>query len=433
MNAYAVRSRSRAVSRVGRGREFRPIAALTVTEGAARLLSFLFYVLAARALTPAGFGRVRYTLTIVLIAFFLLQVVVKAIARELGGARGNEEATARLIGSSVCVTAILLVLTAGVCLLAYWGGLLGAVDCTGLVVALLGYTSFQAYYAIARGVGETLRPALAYVGGSLVQLAVFAVLVAGGSASAREALVIYGLSSVVPIVACELWRPIVLNHLRPEAAAVRRLLMTGAPLIVGQVGFIVWNSADQIWVQSQLGTHDVGLYGAARNLSQLFIVIPTGVGIALLPRVAELRSAGAGRQARRLTLWCTVGVSAVTAVLAGIVIVGRETLLGMLYGTSYRPAGTALMFQSLGMVFYAAFATLTAAAIGWGWSRLSVVGIGIAGLSEVGALMLLPGHGLATAAVAFAMSIGVALVSVLLWSRVGSEAQLKLAVQGASR
>jgi O-antigen/teichoic acid export membrane protein len=393
------------------------MAAMTVTEGGARLLSFLFYVMAARALSPGGFGRVRYTLTIVLIAFFLLQVVVKAISRELGAARGDPTQTDALIGSSAVMAAGLLLITAGVCVAAGEAGLLGAVDVPGLVVAVIGYTTFQVYYAIGRGVGETLRPAVSYVGGSLVQIAAFGVIVALGLATPRSALIIYGLSSVVPIVLCELHRPLVLGRLRASRGASRRLMYTAVPLIAGQIGFIVWNSADQIWVQADMGTRAVGLYGAARNLSQLFIVIPTGVGVALLPRVAELRTHGSRDQAVKLTLsWC-VAVSVATAVLAMIVILSRGTLLSALYGSAYRAASSSLLLQSIGMVFYAAFATLTGAAVGWGWARVSVVGISVAGATEVILLLVLAGRGssIATAAGAFAGSIGLSLAVVLVW------------------
>jgi O-antigen/teichoic acid export membrane protein len=394
----------------------RPIAVLTLTEGGARSLSFLFYVLAARALTPHGFGRVRYTLTIVLIGFFVLQVVVKAIARELGAARGKDSETDRLVGSSVAVAGLLLVVTGAGCCVAGRLDLLGPVDVTGLIVALIGYTAFQVYYAIARGIGETLRPALAYVGGSLVQLLAFAALVAVGAVSARLALIVYGVSSLVPIFVCELTRPVVIGRLSFSLSAAMKLIGTGLPLLVGQVAFIVWNSADQIWVQAHLGTRDIGLYGAARNLSQLFIVVPTGVGVALLPRVAELRAARAARAARRLALGATAGVSVVTLVLALSVIAGRLTLLRLLYGPGYEAAAPALFFQSVGMVFYSGFATLTVAAIGWGWARLSVFGIAVAGAAEVVCLVVLPGDGLARAGAAFATSIGVAFVFVLVWS-----------------
>jgi O-antigen/teichoic acid export membrane protein len=396
--------------------DMRRMSALTATEGSARLLSFAFYAVAARALSPHGFGVVRYTLTIVLIAFFLLQVLVKAIARELGSARGDEVATRDLIAASITLTVGLLIFTSLVCVLAGETGILGPVDVLGLIVALGGYTTFQMYYAVARGIGETFRPAAAYLGGSVVQLLVFGLLVVAGDATPRTALLTYGISSLLPILLCEIHRPVLAIWHSVSRQALRRLLHTGLPLVLGQIGFVVWNSADQIWVQLHLGTSDVGLYGAARNMSQLFIVVPTGVGVALLPRIAELRANNLGSQARRLVILSTAGVLGITALLAAVVIIERDPLLVILYGHGYGRAGGALLLQAIAMIFYSGFVTLTAAAVGWGWPRLSVVGMCVAAVTETAALACLPGRGLAVAAGAFALSIGVAFVVVLVWA-----------------
>ena len=78
----------------------------------------------------------------------------------------------------------------------------------------------------------------------------------------------------------------------------RALWRIGAPLIVTQAGFIVWFSADQIWVDTKLGAAQVGLYGAAKTVIQAFFVLIAGSNGVVMPRVAELRAAGKDRRAR---------------------------------------------------------------------------------------------------------------------------------------
>src|SRR5204862_3817196 len=100
------------------GRELRPMAALTFSEGSGRLLSFVFYVVAARLLTTHGFGVLRYTIALSLLAFGLLQVLVTALARELGAARGDEGATDLVLGSGLAAAPLLLGASSLLCVVA---------------------------------------------------------------------------------------------------------------------------------------------------------------------------------------------------------------------------------------------------------------------------------------------------------------------------
>jgi O-antigen/teichoic acid export membrane protein len=125
-------------------------------------------------------------------------------------------------------------------------------------------------------------------------------------------------------------------------------------------------------------------------------------------------------------LYSTAAVTGLTAILAAVVIVARSPLLTVIYGSSYVAASGALALQAIAMVFYAGFTTLTVAAIGWGWPRLSVVGICVAAIVEVISLVALPGKGLTTAAGASALSIAVAFGVVLIWGAIRGPAQLDM-------
>lgn len=364
---------------------------LTAAEGGSRLLSLLFYIIAARVLSPSGFGVVRYTITFSLIMFLALQVLVKAIARELGAARGDERLTRSIIGSSLLLTAVVLAVSYAACFVVVGTGLSGLARTWPLIVVLSGQAGFQVYYALGRGLGHMARPALTYLAGSLLQL--LALLVYGAIAtrvSPGAALIIFGISSLAPIVAYELWRPI----LRRQSLLVSRhalglLWATSAPLVLGQVAFVVWNSADQVWVQERFGAVDVGLYSASRNLVQLFLVLPTGIGAALLPRVAELRARGEERRAVRLVGGATGAVLTVSSALGLAAIIGRTELLELCYGRDYRAAAPALVGLTVGMAVAAVYFTLSAASVGWGRGVASTFAFSVGAAVELSALLLL--------------------------------------------
>ena len=388
---------------------------LTFSEGGARLLSFVFYVLAARVLAPSGFGVLTYTIALSTFAVAVLGVLALATSRELGAARGDAVATNSIIGSSLVATSAVLLATLAASLSAAAVGLTGSADTVGLLVALTGRTLFELYYGIGRGIGQIGRAAVTYVGGSLTQLVVFGVLALVIHPSPRVALVIFGASSAVPIIACELFRPVLRRHLAVRRAVIRQLWTIGAPVFVAHALYLVWLSADQVWVESTLGTRSVGIYGSARNLSQVLTVLPAGVAGVLLPRMAELRSGSDSGRARRLMTRTAAGVLAMSGLLAFAVIALRRPLIVTVYGEEYAGAASSLFGLAVGAAVYAGVVTLTSAAVGWGRPRVYTLAIAVAALSEVGYLWVVGGDRPETAAWASAGSIGLALVVVSAW------------------
>jgi O-antigen/teichoic acid export membrane protein len=400
------------------------MGALALSEGGARLISFAYYLFAARVLAPEEFGVLRYTITLAVLAFGTIQVLASAIARELGAARSDTERVAAIIGSGIAIAIGLWIVSVLLCAAAAIGGLLGSADSVGLVTVLTGIGVFQVYYGIARGLGNIQRMAVTYVGGSLIQLASILALALTANPGPTVALVIFGVSSAAAVFLAEVRQPLVrkkaLHFSRTESRALWRL---GRPLLAAQLFYLVWISADQIWVERQLGERELGIYSAAKNLAQLYVVIPAGAYGVLLPRVAELRAAGEDARAARLIIRVTMAVIGLSFVLAIPVVIFREPLLTGLYGDAYSPAAPALVGLSAGMVVYAGFVTVTSAAVGWGHPRIYSWAMTLAALVNVVALSLYSGRQASGAAWILAISITIGFAAVLLrtvirpWSR----------------
>lgn len=398
------------------GRELPAMAAITASEGGARFLSFCFYLLAAHELTTSGFGVVRYTITLSVLAFGVGQVVVNAVTREVGAARSDRGRTSAVLGSGLVIGTVVLAASVALCLLAKLLGLTGGADLLGLIVALVGLAALQLYYGIGRGLGQVRRAASTYVGASLIQLAAFGAVAGWSQATSRTALLVYGLSSLVPVLLWEALRPVLLRGgLATHAAARRRLLALGAPLLLAELSYLIWLSADQIWVEHAFGTSQVGLYGAAKTLTQLLFVIPAGATAVLMPRVAELISAGALAQAGRLVAATVGGVIACCGLIGLALILLRTPLLGALYGHAYRAAAPSLLILTLGMVANGGFVVLTTSAVGWGRAGIYAAGMTLAAVCELVLLAVLPGDRITTAAWAATASIALALVTVAVY------------------
>src|SRR5436189_5793800 len=116
------------VNRASVRAELRPMVGVTASEAGARLLSFCFYLLAARELTTHGFGVVRYTITLSVLAFGVTQVLANALTRELGAVRKDPPGTAEVLGSGLAIGAVVFPASAALCLGAALAGLTEGAD-----------------------------------------------------------------------------------------------------------------------------------------------------------------------------------------------------------------------------------------------------------------------------------------------------------------
>jgi O-antigen/teichoic acid export membrane protein/predicted O-methyltransferase YrrM len=395
-------------------RELGSIATLIVSEGVSRALSFTYYIAAARLLAPAGFGVVRYTITLSLLAFGVMQVLVTVLGRELGAARGDDDRTSAVIGTSVALGVAGWLVSMLGCAAAIVFQVTGKANVVGLLAVLSGYAVFQIYYAISWGLGRVTRMAITYAGGGALQLAALLAIAAVIHPGPAVALVFFGLSNLVPIALLEAIRPVIRGRaLRFDWDAARRLAKVGLPLLAAQVGYVVWASADQIWVQRSLGSRQSGLYGAAKNLSQLFLILPAGVNGVLMPRIAELRSRGEDLRARRMIQSVTAGVVVCSAVAALLAIALRTRLLVLFYGDAYSAGATALAVLCIAMAIYAGFGTFTYSIVGWGRPGVYTTAIAVAAAVEVTYLGTVTARSPAQAAWASATSIAAGCIAAL--------------------
>ena len=335
------------------GRERRDVNVLTVTEAAARALSLGFYLVAARVLTVSDFGVVRYTISLALLALSPVLVLATATNRELGASRAGEAETRVILGSSLAIACWTWLGTAALCVAASAAGLTGSANLAGMLVVLSGQAMFSLNYQISRGLGRIKRITVTYVGASLFQLALLLALAGTIDLTPTVALIIFGVSPAVLIVAAELVAPVVRGRAVSFGREGARVLWKiGAPLLVAQAGFMIWFSADQIWVDSTLGSAQVGLYGAAKTLIQAFFVLTAGSMGVVLPRVAELRSAGHDERARHLIVATIVRLALLSLLGATILIVARSPLLTLVFGGSYDAAGASLIALAVSMTGY---------------------------------------------------------------------------------
>lgn len=381
-----------------------PLAGATATVfsgfAVARLLGFVFSVVAARMLVPSEFGQFSYVLAAAAIASLMVTSAPVGLSGYLARHRGDpgvqrEYWSAWLFVLGGVLLASLVVSAAAAPLLGLDGWLL-----IGFLANVIGPAVLEAYMEVQRGIGRNVRGVGFYVAANLLQLVVLVLLWRAHLGSVPVVLAVYGLSTVAVLPLFLLLRPAgILPALRSlRWTRVREVLRFSRTLCAQSVFYNIWMSADLVLVGRLVSRDMVGYYGAAKTLSNVFLLAPAAIGFVVLPRVAT-----AARDSRAAQVWQALGLSALAAVptVAGVAIGGRFAIR-LLFGPAYEAAAIPLVVLSFGFGVYFLYSALGNACVGLGQPMLTAFA-SIAGAlgSVAGSLLLVPRFGIVGGALGF--------------------------------
>lgn len=312
-------------------------------------LSFVFSVLAARALGPAGYGVLASMMNLLLIVNVVAMGLQAAAARRIAVAPARRPLTAVVVRrtswwAGAAVAALILVLAP---LMDRWLrlgsiGLVGLLALSGCVLAVLGgrlgtlqgsehWTGFAGTYVVF---GVT-RLALGWLG----------VLVRPDAAGAFAGVT---LGLVVTTVVGVLYDRRAL-HVPPQSAApsvraTKSFLVESGHAMTMLLAFFALSSVDVLLARAVLNDHEAGLYAAGQILAKSVLFLPSFVSVVAFPRLAR-----GGRD--RLHLVGLVVVLALGAV--GVALTAALPALALIFvgGAGYAEVtGQLWEFAALGAV-----------------------------------------------------------------------------------
>lgn len=345
-----------------------PAALVSVAFLGANALAYVFTVLAARLLVPAAFGELAALLGLLLVGTVPATGLQTAAALYLGGsAKGRSAAVLARLHAAAVVTA-LVVVAAGVLAAAPLAALLHLPDPAALawLVALLApSTLVSGYLGILQGTGRYGRLAGVNTAHGVAKLVGgVAGLLAGGTPTGA----LSGMTVATVAAAGAGWvccgRPGLSRGLRaPLTAALRA---SGALL-----GFVLLLNLDLLLARHHLTAAHAGEYAVGAIVAKVAFWLPQGVGVVLLPRLADATH-------RRRLLPAALGlVAAVGAALTLATAALGSSALPLIGGSAYGAAlGAATwLFACLGtllalaqLLLYSGIAASDRLAVGAVWA-----------------------------------------------------------------
>jgi O-antigen/teichoic acid export membrane protein len=308
---------------------------ILTTSMVGHLGNYLFYVLAARALSPAQFADVSAMTALATITFMPASGVQAAVARDTasliasgrpGDADGLTRSVARALGLVQAALLLVLVLAtpAAVAFLdlssdaVWWTGTAWLVLGLALQVGLgplQGRQRFGAVGAVLAGPLGALRPLLLVPGVALA-----------GVTGALGALV---LATVVGLVGVG-W---VLRRSFLDRASPRVRLTGALPAIAALVGIAALTNADVLAAKTLLPPTAAGLYASAALLGKIALYAPSALALVLLPKVtARLASGQDVRTPALVTMGATVATGGLVALA---ILLAPPESVGLVFGPEY--------------------------------------------------------------------------------------------------
>jgi O-antigen/teichoic acid export membrane protein len=382
------------------------VAALAVSLAliGANALAYGFTVLAARALSPAAYGELAALLGVLLVAVVPASGLQTAGALALAGSRPG--AGPRELHSAGLVTAAAV---AGLAALAapLVGALLHLPDprtALWLAVLLVPHLVVGAHLGILQGTGRFARLAAvtAAFTGAKTAGAVTGLLLTGTPAGALGGMTAGALvGAVLGWAGCG--APRLSAGWRPLAGAG---LLAAAALL----GFVLLSGLDVLLARHWLGADAAGEYAVGAIIVKVVFWLPQGVGVVLLPRLAD------PDDRRRALLAALAVVGGLGAVLTlGTVAVG-DRAVPLIGGSAYGAGigATAWVFAALGtllalaqLLLYSGIAARDRVPGGAVWVAVATETAAVAGLAAAERLSPTSIAAVAAAVVAALVVIGV--------------------------
>lgn len=344
---------------------------LTIGIALARLFGFGFSLILARRLTPENYGFIQYSITLGgVLAIGTMPFMQHVMARFIGKYKAESEETLAAYMNTIwwmLMGIVTLTILLSVPVLALSGRLH-----LGVMVVFLGMTLFYSYYGLARGHMASYRLMAAYLGSNVVQIiAIFVVYYLLDSQTVMPALLIYGLSYLVPIVLLQIFAPLPLHWklVLPPRAKLVELVRFSVPLWLSHISYTLYAGIDVLLLERFSGNAAVGAYALSKTLSMLLTFVPFGLNTVLMPKVAATPPDQHGKLLRQVVVLSLLA----NLPFLGLYLLGYQFFVHYIFGQVYVVSFEVILMLGLGETLHGLHGTITAVVVGSNRPHLETV------------------------------------------------------------
>ena len=371
---------------------------LSIGTAVARILGLAFSLVLAAAFSASEYGQVRYAIAVAsIVAIGTMPFGQHVIARFVSKYRSDETKLDSVLTNSFVILPIVFL---GTLLIAIPILVMRGTFNIGILAIFLGETLFYTYWGLSSGFLEPGRLTAAYLGSNFIQIIlVFVLIQVLDIQSTTLALLIYGLSYLLPLAVLVIFWPLPgrINYRLFDRKMIGELLRFSVPIWVSHACYTFSLSFDLLFLERMGNENRLGAYSLSKTLASMFLIVPAGISTLLMPKVAASPKKGHRQLLIRMLI-----ISVLIDVVALIFYLPLVRPLTMrIFGVDYLVPLSVSLLLALYMIAYGIHGLITAVYVGSGKPQVEsasriveLVAIGI------GCWFLIPNFGALGAAIA---------------------------------
>lgn len=338
-------------------------ALLSIGMALARILGLAFSLVLASAFSASAYGEVRYSIAVAsIVAIGTMPFGQHVLARFVSNYKNDQNKLDVVLSNFFLLLPAIFLVTLAIATPILL--VLGKFN-IGILVIFLGETLFYTYWGLSSGFLEPRKLTVAYLGSNLVQIIlVFVLIQVLAIHSPTVALLIYGLSYLLPLGLLVIFRPLP-GHAHfglIEGKMIGELILFSLPVWVSHACYTLSISVDLLLLESLGSTGQLGAYSLSKTLAGLFLIVPSGISTLLMPKVAAAPQKGhAQLLLRMLAITLLVDVFAMLFYLPL-----ARPLTQRIFGGDYLVPFAVSLVLSLYMILYGIHGLITAVFVGTG-------------------------------------------------------------------
>lgn len=371
---------------------------ISVGTALARVLGLAFSLVLAAVFTSGDYGQVRYSIAVAsIVSIITMPFGQHVISRFVSKYRSDSSKLNAILTNGLFILPCLFLLT----LLITIPVLLAMEKFNiGILAIFLGETLFYAYWGLTSGFLEPRRLTVAYLSSNIIQIIlVFALIKILNLHSTTLALLIYGLSYLLPLTVLMVWWPLPGKVGRQfiDRKVIKEMLFFSVPIWISHACYTFSITFDLLFLERLGNASQLGAYSLAKTLASLFIIVPSGISTLLMPKVAQVGKERHGSLLLRMAI--------ISLFVDGILLAIYSPLIQPLtlkyFGTGYWVPMSVSMILAIYMILYGFHGLISAVLVGRGTPQFeSISRIAELVVTGLGCVIFIPLSGWIGAAIA---------------------------------
>jgi len=395
---------------------------LTASNIITRSMSFLFFILLARALEVSEYGLFRYLLSISMIYSISFTGFTTAMTRYIGANKLNQKKIKEYMNNGIVISFLIFLIVLVAILL---------FEDNGMYLGLLFFAAFIdfLYTGIISGLLNYYKMSTFKLVENIIQLIILVVsFFVFKYFNLTYAIIFYAFSGITSVIILEKIKPEIQLKMNVSKKRISELAKYAVQVTPGAVGWVVMFGINAIFIKHFYSTVEVGYYSAGITLVQIFTFLPAAISAILMPKIAGLKDKSKIIKPLFFTIF---GSALISIILLILLLQFKSFIIETVFTSKYDSTVTVLLPLAIGQIaisLYQIYASV--------WHGLnkpiipSIIIIISCILNIIGSYFLTKNYGIIGAAISNAISASISLIITMIvfqtkWKTLSKNKDLK--------